>query len=227
MTVAPATRGAGRPRKPPLSERAIAMAALEIIDAEGWSACTMRAIAARLGVRAPSLYHHIDGQSGIVDLVRSIIVGEMRGDSISRLPWDEGLRTFAVNYYRAFVKHPNTIPVLITAPVRDAATLHLYEVFLQMMTGAGWSGPRAIEALLGVEHLALGFALERSANDSLLDAEQCRRLGAPLLAELVAEHITEQGLVTEAAFLHLLEDYIEALRMDRAAARRDLGPRRP
>jgi AcrR family transcriptional regulator len=36
-------------------------AAEELVDDVGWDALTMSALAVRLGVKAPSLYHHVDG----------------------------------------------------------------------------------------------------------------------------------------------------------------------
>ena len=63
----PGRRRPGRPSRPPLNEEAIARAALELIDDSGWAACTMSRLAHRLGVRAPSLYHHVSGQQEILD----------------------------------------------------------------------------------------------------------------------------------------------------------------
>ena len=36
-------------------------AAEELVDQAGWDGLTMSALASSLGVRAPSLYHHVDG----------------------------------------------------------------------------------------------------------------------------------------------------------------------
>jgi AcrR family transcriptional regulator len=48
---------------------AIADAALAIIHADGVDGLTMRAVAERLNVRAPSLYHHVHNKSELLDLV--------------------------------------------------------------------------------------------------------------------------------------------------------------
>jgi TetR/AcrR family transcriptional regulator, tetracycline repressor protein len=48
---------------------AIADAALAVIRADGVDGLTMRAVAERLHVRAPSLYHHVHNKSDLLDLV--------------------------------------------------------------------------------------------------------------------------------------------------------------
>lgn len=48
---------------------AIADAALTVIRADGVDGLTMRAVAERLHVRAPSLYHHVHNKSELLDLV--------------------------------------------------------------------------------------------------------------------------------------------------------------
>ncbi|MFT4232536.1 MAG: TetR/AcrR family transcriptional regulator C-terminal domain-containing protein [Leucobacter sp.] len=192
----------------------IARAALDIIDESGWQHCTMQALATRLGVRAPSLYHHVDGHQDIVDLVRALVVSEIHDPAILDLPWDEAMLGFGIAYHRAFSNHPNTIEVLSTTPVRDTATLRLYESFLQPLCRDGWDGPRAFEALLGLEHLALGFAFEWNADEFMLDAAVCQAAGAPLLAGVVSARAGRQAEFAEAAFRSLLGRYIDMFRFD-------------
>ena len=212
----PGHRRPGRPSRPPLTEETIARAALELIDESGWAACTMSRLAHRLGVRAPSLYHHVSGQQEIVDLVRGLVVREIHDPGIVHLPWPEAMYAFGVAYYRAFTNHPNVIQVLSTTPVRDAPTLQMYETFLQTLHRGGWEGPRAFEALLGIEHLALGFAFEWNAEDLMLESAHAAGLGAPLLAEITKDR-TNQADIAEASYLSLLKRYIEMFRVELAA----------
>jgi AcrR family transcriptional regulator len=43
----------------------VLVAAESIVDRSGWSALTMSALAKELGVKSPSLYHHVDGIDGL------------------------------------------------------------------------------------------------------------------------------------------------------------------
>lgn len=200
-------RKPGRPLRPPLTEALIAKAALNIIDAQDWQSCTMKALAQRLGVRAPSLYHHVAGQHEIVDLVRKLVVSEIHDPALIELPAAEAMWQFGMAYYRAFAQHPNTIQVLSTTPVRDRDTLQMYEVFLQTLVNDGWPKHRAFEALLGLEHLALGFAFEWNAEDLMLDPAAAAAHGAPLVAE-ITEDRTNQSMIAENTFRSLLSRYI-------------------
>ena len=201
----------GRPSRPPLTEEMIGEAALQIIDETGWESCTMKALARRLGVRAPSLYHYVEGQSEVIDLVRTLVVRDIHDPEIHDLPWDEAVFRFGVRYYRAFAKHPNTIQLLSTTPIRDHATLQMYEAFLQAMSAAGWPVLRAYEALLGLEHLALGFAYEWNAEELMLESARASEHGATLLSEVVKDR-TNQVLITEETFFNLLRRYIDIFR---------------
>jgi len=215
-------RRPGRPARPVLTQGDIAREALAIIDELGWHACTMKLLAHRLGVRAPSLYHHIDGQAALVSLVRALVVSEIHDPTIVDLPWDEAVRRFGIAYYRAFVAHPNTVQVLSTTPVRDSATIAMYETFMQVFVREGGELHRALEALIGLETLALGFAFDWNAEDLMLDPILMEAAGAPLLAEATRER-TDQNVISETSFLRLLDRYIEMFRheFDHARAGND------
>lgn len=206
-------RRSGRPAKSVITQDAIATTALQIIDELGWDACSMKLLAQRLGVRSPSLYHHIENQQSLVDLVRQLVVAEIYNPGVFELPWEEGFWQFGVDYYRAFTAHPNTIQVLSTTPVHDEITLRMYEGFLAMLCRDGWASEKAFEAMLGLEHLALGFAFERSAQDLLLDSQYIEKRSTPLLAE-VAKSRTDQSSIAESTFFSLLRRYIEMFRID-------------
>jgi len=218
-----APRRPGRPAQTLLTQGDIAREALAIIDELGWHACTMKLLAHRLGVRTPSLYHHIDGQGALVSLVRALVVSEIHDPTIVDLPWDEAIRRFGIAYYRAFVAHPNTVQVLSTTPVRDAATIAMYETFMQVFDRAGGELQRSLEALIGLETLALGFAYDWNAEDLMLDPILMEAAGAPLLAEATRER-TEQNVVSESSFLRLLDRYIEMFRREFDDAKAEPNP---
>jgi AcrR family transcriptional regulator len=80
----PPRPGARRPRQARrrgLSADAIVEAALEVVDAEGLDALTMRRVADELGAGGASLYAHVDSKEALVDLVVDRAIGELE------LPW--------------------------------------------------------------------------------------------------------------------------------------------
>jgi hypothetical protein len=96
--------------------------------------------------------------------------------------------------------------VLSTTPVRNVETLRMYESFMRALVRDGWELPRAFEAMVGLEYLALGFAYDWSAGDLLLDHELIASQSLPLLAE-VTRGQSDQRAVAETTFLSLLEHY--------------------
>ncbi|MGP3958912.1 TetR/AcrR family transcriptional regulator C-terminal domain-containing protein [Nonomuraea sp. 3N208] len=70
---------AGPERRPPpedLTRQRIVKAAVEIADAEGLAAVSMRRIAAELRASAMSLYRHVDGKDELVHLMADAVYGE-------------------------------------------------------------------------------------------------------------------------------------------------------
>ena len=61
-----------RPAKPLISRSAAIHAAIEIIDADGLGTFSLPRLAAHMGVRAPSLYHHFRNKvdSGQIQIKR-------------------------------------------------------------------------------------------------------------------------------------------------------------
>ncbi|MDQ4113644.1 MAG: TetR/AcrR family transcriptional regulator, partial [Actinomycetota bacterium] len=58
-------RRAGRPRKALLDRDRIGATALELVDETG--DFTLPELARRLGVQTASLYHHVDGRTGVIE----------------------------------------------------------------------------------------------------------------------------------------------------------------
>ncbi|WP_439676203.1 TetR/AcrR family transcriptional regulator [Embleya sp. MST-111070] len=85
----PKARG---PRKPALSQEAIVTAALEIIDAEGMDALSMRRVAQRFETGAASLYAYVANKEELVELVVDRVNGEVHVPVADPERWREQLR---------------------------------------------------------------------------------------------------------------------------------------
>lgn len=205
----------GRPPKAKLTEAGIAQAALELVDERGWAAFSMNALALKLGVRTPSLYHHIDGQADLINLIRALIVREIETDQLVDLGWQEAIRSFGMSYYRAFVGHPNAIQILSVTPINDLDTFQMYEAFLSALDRERWRGERALEILVGLEWLALGSAYEANASEAMLNAERALANNAPVLAKFLLERASSLENVAEETFVQLLDDFITMFELER------------
>ncbi|WP_405060386.1 TetR/AcrR family transcriptional regulator [Kribbella sp. NBC_01505] len=91
---------------------AIADAALAIIRAVGVDGLTMRGVAERLGVRAPSLYHHVHNKADLLDLVARNAFDEFEEDEAaydelrSIDEWIELTRTGSLEFRAFYADHP-------------------------------------------------------------------------------------------------------------------------
>jgi AcrR family transcriptional regulator len=173
-----------RPRTALLDLERIATAAMDLVDETG--DFTMPALAARLGVQTASLYHHVDGRSGVVELLRTRIGSEIVSAPRPDQSWEPALRSYAYSYRAAFAAHPHVVPMLTTEPIRSPAVLAGYERVVALMEKSGFPLPAVMTVLTALENFVLGAALDLAAPEVMwavppgIDAD---RLNAALAAQ--------------------------------------------
>ncbi|MFH9721783.1 TetR/AcrR family transcriptional regulator [Streptomyces sp. NPDC017254] len=155
----------GRPRRPLLDRERIATTALDIVDEQG--EFSVPQIARRLGVQTASVYHHVDGRDGIVELLRERVASAIETDTLDREPWDEALTAWARSYRAAFAAHPRAIPLLTTSPVRAPRVLLQYERAVGRLLDAGFDLPDVMPLIIALENLVLGSALDMAAPEAM------------------------------------------------------------
>ncbi|MBT2453048.1 TetR/AcrR family transcriptional regulator [Streptomyces sp. ISL-43] len=162
----------GRPSRPPLTREDVLRAALALVDEEEPDALSTPRIAARLGVKGPSLYNHVSGREEIIDGIRELIVAEVDLDAGVR-PWTAAVESWARAYRAAFAAHSHTIPLLAGRPVRSPSALYGYAQAFGVLRDAGWPEEYLLPLVQSVEYFLSGSAL------ALVDAAS----GVPLSAE--------------------------------------------
>ncbi|MFE2557645.1 TetR/AcrR family transcriptional regulator [Streptomyces sp. NPDC059352] len=155
----------GRPRRPLLDRDRIATTALDIVDEQG--EFSVPQIARRLGVQTASVYHHVDGRDGIVELLRERVAAGIDGDTLDETPWDAALTAWARSYRSAFAAHPRAIPLLTTSPVRAPKVLLQYEKAVGRLLDAGFALPDVMPVIIALENLVLGSALDLAAPEAM------------------------------------------------------------
>lgn len=93
-------------RRPKLTREAIVEAALGIADAEGLEAVSIRRIASELGVRAMSLYTHIDAKEDLLDLMHDVVAEEVLVEGELPDGWREAMLEIARRERDAARRHP-------------------------------------------------------------------------------------------------------------------------
>ncbi|MFF8842194.1 TetR/AcrR family transcriptional regulator [Streptomyces sp. NPDC015127] len=155
----------GRPRTPMLDRTRIAATALQLIDEQG--EFSVPQIARRLGVQTASVYHHVDGRDGIVELMRERVCDAIDTRTLDLRPWDTAMTMWARSYRAAFAAHPRVIPLLMTSPVRAPKVLEQYEQAVGLLLGAGFPLAEVMNVIIALENLVLGSALDLAAPQAM------------------------------------------------------------
>lgn len=173
----------GRPRTPLLDRARITATALELIDAQG--EFSVPQIARRLGVQTGSVYHHVDGRDGIVELIRERVAEGIDSSALALRPWDTALEAWARSYRAAFAAHPRAVPLLMTNPVRAPRVLAQYEGAVNLLLDAGFAPADIMPVIVALENITLGSALDLAAPEAmweLTDETETPRLAEALQA---------------------------------------------
>lgn len=173
-----------RPSTPLLSRKAIVDAALRIVDAEGVAGLSMRKLAADLGVRGPSLYHHFASKDEILDAIVEQINSQIELDQAGP-GWEAALTSYAYQLRAILTAHPHIVEFLALRPVTKHTGLRIYEHMISVLSSCGWDLTFGRDVTLAVENLVYGAALMANAPDIELTADQ--RAVYPLLARLPGE----------------------------------------
>jgi len=155
----------GRPRTPLLDRERITTTALQLVDEQG--DFSVPQIAKRLGAQTGSVYHHVDGRDGIVELLRERVAAAIDPGTMDATPWDAAMEAWARSYRAAFAAHPKAIPLLMTSPVRAPRVLEQYERAVTLLLEAGFAPGDVMPLIIALENLVLGSALDLAAPETM------------------------------------------------------------
>ncbi|MFH8621010.1 TetR/AcrR family transcriptional regulator [Streptomyces vietnamensis] len=195
----------GRPRRPLLDRERITTTALEIVDELG--EFSVPQIAKRLGVQTASVYHHVDGRDGIVELLRERVAAAIDDAALDEEPWDAAMAAWARSYRAAFAAHPRAIPLLTTSPVRAPKVLGQYEHAVGRLLDAGFALPDVMPVIIALENIVLGSALDMAAPEAMW--ELADETATPRLARALGAAVEGR---TDQAFELALTGYLSHVR---------------
>ncbi|MGH3168781.1 MAG: TetR/AcrR family transcriptional regulator [Trebonia sp.] len=131
----------------PLNRDRIYRAALDYVDAHGLSALSLHKLGDALGVRAMSLYNHIDGKddllAGIVECLWAQIEERARPDP----GWRAHLQKTGHTVRDVMREHPAASCLMYSQPVLPVPALRVLRSAADILRAAGFTERRAIEAV--------------------------------------------------------------------------------
>ena len=146
-----------------LDRARIVAEAVALLDADGLESVTLRKLAARLGVRAPTLYWHIPNKAALITAIAEEILTPLPAVAIEAAErWQDWLIGFAVRLRRALLAHPDGARIISIAQMsRNMASLS--ELAMSTLVARGVALHQARVTVLTVERVTIGFALEEQA----------------------------------------------------------------
>ncbi|MCI4066592.1 TetR/AcrR family transcriptional regulator [Micromonospora sp. R77] len=164
----------------------IVRAAIEVADAEGLAALSMRRVAERLGVGTMSLYTHVPGKGELLDVMLDTVYGETaRPDDVPG-GWRGRLTQIARENFALYLRHPWLLQVATTRPPLGPQVTAKYEYELRAVDGIGLTDlemDAVVTLVTGYVHGAVRGAVEaaQAAARTGMTDEQWWQAHAPYL----------------------------------------------
>lgn len=147
--------------KPGLTVDRIVTAAVEIADAEGLAAVSMRRLSTELGTGTMSLYRYVPGKSELLDLMLDRVTGEpldSREHASEDADWRDAVRAMAGAYRTLHRAHPWLLKVNQSRTVLGPSALRGLETSLAALHGMGLRDPELISVIIAVQSFVSGIA---------------------------------------------------------------------
>jgi TetR/AcrR family transcriptional regulator, tetracycline repressor protein len=151
----------------PVTRERIVAVALELLDEAGLDGLTLRRLADRLGIRAPTLYWHVRDKRELLDLLAgAILEEELAGwrEPQPGQPWWEWLADRARVMRTALLAHRDSA-LVVSGNRPTASSLPGIERQLAALAGAGFSPGDGLLTLLTLNAYVLGDVLDLQAED--------------------------------------------------------------
>jgi AcrR family transcriptional regulator len=199
-----------------LTRELVLSTALELVDAEGLDALTMRRLGQELGRDPMSLYRYAANRAALLDGVSEMVLNKLAifPDDPN---WQAQLRRIAHDLRLLALRHPNVVPLLVTRPLstplgmRPLGTLRPLEQILALLIEAGFTPADALHVYRAYYGFLYGhilnelqeYIVDPEENEAILrlglhrlpanDFPHLRALG-PVLADYDGSAELDQGL---------------------------------
>lgn len=162
-----------------LTSEEIVREAVALLDDVGLEALTLRALADRLGVKAPTLYWHVADKRTLLDLMAARILADAEPEGLRRPEpgeslWDWVHRRAEASYEALVARRDG--PLVLAGNRPSIAALPHIEGILAVFGDHGVAPVEALLALTVVGNYVMGSALEHQA-------EQRRALEGDLVTD--------------------------------------------
>ena len=159
----------------PLSRDRILQAGLELADASGVDALTMRRLGDELGFEAMSLYRHVANKQDLLDGMLDLVLAEWQPPDDG--PWREAIRASARSVHDALLRHPWAAQLLMSSSHVRPARLEYMDRLLGTLRESGFDADAAYPVYHLLDGYIFGFTLWEIAYTAVpLDPEEVQKV---------------------------------------------------
>jgi AcrR family transcriptional regulator len=159
--------GSTRGQRPTLTHDQIARAAVEIADADGLSAVSMRHLAERLGIATMGLYRYVSGKDDVYELMMDQVAGEI---SLPDGDWRVVADAYARQLRALTLRHPWLYQAFSRVPASlSPANVALMEKALNSIDGLGLDVDTMMAVFGAVNSFARGAVFAEVAQREALE----------------------------------------------------------
>lgn len=144
--------------KPGLSVEGIARAAIEVANAEGLEALSMRRVAHRLGFTTMALYRYVPGKAELIDIMLDVAIGEPPILDGVVGGWRAKLALWARGTWEIFHRHPWVLQFATSRRLMGPNELAWFESALRAVSGIGLTEREMVEVVGLVNGYVRGMA---------------------------------------------------------------------
>jgi AcrR family transcriptional regulator len=170
-----ATKARRAPRRTDaLSREVIVKAAIEILDAEGEDALTLRALTVRLSTGYGAIYHHVEDRDDLLAAAADDVVARLVAGLVADEEPRKALRTLALGLFDVIDAHPWAGARLSREPWRPAL-LDVYESISGRLQALGVPETAVPDSAGVLVNYILGVAGQNAANARALAGRKTDR----------------------------------------------------
>ncbi|CAM02498.1 TetR family transcriptional regulator [Saccharopolyspora erythraea NRRL 2338] len=144
--------------KPGLSVDLVVDTAIELADAEGMPALSMRAVGERLGRTAMALYTYVPGKNELIDLMYDRALAELPTDYPADQGWRSAVTAWADDLWRFYLRHPWVLQVSQARPVLGPNEYGVLEALVRVLDGTGLAAGELRRVVGTLFHVVRGAA---------------------------------------------------------------------
>lgn len=146
-----------------LTRSVIVDAAFEVLDEVGIDGLTVRALATRLGVKAPALYWHLDSKQTLLDEMGTVVASRIQhsvDDIAATASLAEALLGYAQAARAEYLRHRDGARTFSGTRLTDPGLLRERETSLARLVAQGHTLEQVTDAFEIVTAYVVGFVIE-------------------------------------------------------------------